>query len=208
MTQVYPLSNAQMKLPTPKPKPESLRCLNCGHKVEGDALFCGPICQDIAKYVRYHRGCLMDGRYKKEDVKIALLQRRALICGGGYNKKERFLSKSVRTKVLKRDKQKCVLCGATDNLEIDHIDGSSDDLSNLQVLCNACHTEKSLSSIELVDEKHPYFEFVNAMAKYLNQRVMSKKPLLLVDDHEVWCKTWKQVKKARTIYWTSIQPSN
>lgn len=205
MVSDYPLAAAQMKLPSPRPIPESLRCLNCGRKVPTDELFCDPVCQDIAKYVRYHRGCRLDGRDKKEDVQIALLQRRALICGGGYNKNERYLPKTLRDKVLKRDKQKCVKCGSRENLEIDHIEGPSDELSNLQVLCRPCHIEKSLSTIEIVDQSHPQFEFVNAMSKFLNKRVLSKKALLLVDDYGVWNRTWRKAKKTREAYFASLK---
>ncbi len=54
---------------------------------------------------------------------------------------------AIRSKVLKRDNYKCVKCGSTDSLEIDHIEpvslGGSDELDNLQTLCRQHHSEKT-----------------------------------------------------------------
>jgi 5-methylcytosine-specific restriction endonuclease McrA len=50
-----------------------------------------------------------------------------------------------RTLVLRRDGKKCVKCGSTENLEVDHIlpfsshPESRYDVSNGSVLCNTCH---------------------------------------------------------------------
>lgn len=50
-----------------------------------------------------------------------------------------------RTLVLRRDGNKCVKCGSTERLEVDHIlpfsshPESRYDISNGRVLCNACH---------------------------------------------------------------------
>jgi predicted restriction endonuclease len=57
----------------------------------------------------------------------------------------------LRYQVLKRDKFKCVLCGATaidDHLEIDHIKpvvyGGNNDVDNLRTLCAECNKGKML----------------------------------------------------------------
>lgn len=65
---------------------------------------------------------------------------------------DRGISKSVRFDVLKRDKFKCVACGASPakdenvQLEIDHIipwsKGGTNDDSNLQTLCHKCNRGK------------------------------------------------------------------
>ena len=57
------------------------------------------------------------------------------------------LSSSRRREILERDDEQCVLCGETDDLEVDHVvptymDGS-DDPENLQTLCSGCHDEKT-----------------------------------------------------------------
>lgn len=50
-----------------------------------------------------------------------------------------------RTKARKNKKSYCEKCGATERLEIDHIDAnrSNNELSNLQTLCNKCHIIKT-----------------------------------------------------------------
>ena len=53
---------------------------------------------------------------------------------------------AVRKKVLARCKDKCTLCGSTDELEIHHIvsvrDGGTPELKNLTAVCFKCHRER------------------------------------------------------------------
>ena len=65
-------------------------------------------------------------------------------------KKRKTISKSIRHEVFKRDEYKCVECGATKEettLHIDHIiplsQGGTDEMDNLQTLCEACNLAKS-----------------------------------------------------------------
>lgn len=62
-------------------------------------------------------------------------------------KPDRYISKEMRKIVLEKYEHSCVLCGATDKLEIDHIKPVSkrgiSELSNLQVLCKKCNIKKS-----------------------------------------------------------------
>ena len=57
------------------------------------------------------------------------------------------LSESERHAILERDDWKCVKCGSTEDLEVDHIDptyaGGSDEAENLQTLCSGCHDRKT-----------------------------------------------------------------
>lgn len=52
----------------------------------------------------------------------------------------------VRAAVMERDGYTCVLCGATDNLSLDHIiryrDDGPDTVENLRVLCMPCNLER------------------------------------------------------------------
>ena len=51
-----------------------------------------------------------------------------------------------RNAALRRDEYKCVVCGGTKSLQVDHIvavaDGGSDEVDNLQTLCRECHDSK------------------------------------------------------------------
>ena len=51
-----------------------------------------------------------------------------------------------RNAALRRDEYKCVVCGGTKSLQVDHIvavaDGGSDEVDNLQTLCRKCHDSK------------------------------------------------------------------
>lgn len=53
----------------------------------------------------------------------------------------------LRAKALRRDGYRCVNCGATKMLQVDHIVGAAAGgqsvLSNLQTLCPMCHAKKT-----------------------------------------------------------------
>jgi hypothetical protein len=53
---------------------------------------------------------------------------------------------ATRMKVLARDGHRCVQCGATKSLEIDHIvryiDGGGNGVDNLRTLCHSCHVKR------------------------------------------------------------------
>lgn len=53
---------------------------------------------------------------------------------------------AVREFILKRDGYKCVYCGSSENLQIDHIksvyNGGENRIDNLQTLCKSCNTRK------------------------------------------------------------------
>lgn len=60
--------------------------------------------------------------------------------------KRRPLSGRIRRAVFARDGRTCAWCGATERLQIDHRHpvalGGTDELSNLQVLCQPCNLRK------------------------------------------------------------------
>jgi len=51
---------------------------------------------------------------------------------------------------MERDRYKCVFCGETRNLQIDHImpvsTGGANDLNNLRVLCRSCNARRVMDS--------------------------------------------------------------
>jgi len=168
-------------------------CPNCDD-ITGLQLFCSTLCKDEAKYVRYFRACIDDGRSEKRDVQAALRTRLAHILGGGYSERLRWLSKTTRQAVIARDKGLCVKCGQIGD-QIDHIRGNSGDLSNLQLLCRACHQIKTESSfVSISRASHPA-----AFAKRdgLLLRVYAIRPELACDDYANWEVFSKSIRASR-----------
>lgn len=60
---------------------------------------------------------------------------------------ERNVDSSTKQAIRSRDGNRCVICGSTNQLEVDHMrglqNGGSNDESNLATLCDDCHTEKT-----------------------------------------------------------------
>lgn len=59
------------------------------------------------------------------------------------------LANILRPQVFERDEHRCVQCGSTDRLEVDHVvaiaRGGSNDIENLQTLCLPCNRSKGAS---------------------------------------------------------------
>lgn len=68
---------------------------------------------------------------------------------------ERQMPEGRRMLVLRRDRFRCVICGADGRLEVDHIipwsAGGSDEMDNLRTLCHKCNQERSNFKIPLDD---------------------------------------------------------
>lgn len=75
------------------------------------------------------------GRYALEGDRLRIHCR----CGPG-------VPASIRRAVMERDGHRCVRCGATENLTLDHIHpqlyGGRHTMDNLQVLCRSCNSSK------------------------------------------------------------------
>ena len=63
--------------------------------------------------------------------------------------KRKPIPKAVREAVFKRDNYRCVNCGSTKNLEVDHkvplANGGTNDMANLQTHCRDCNRRKGVS---------------------------------------------------------------
>ena len=63
--------------------------------------------------------------------------------------KRKHIPKAVREAVFKRDNYRCVKCGSTRNLEIDHkvslANGGTNHIDNLQTHCRDCNRRKGVS---------------------------------------------------------------
>ena len=129
-------------------------------------------------------------RANDEEVRYAISIRLAHILGGGYAKDQRRLSPEVRAAVIDRDGGRCRLCGA-EGTEIDHIESSSPDLANLQLLCRACHRSKTE---QMLEPAPPEARLARAG---LWSRVEASQPLRLCDDQKAWPEVWHRLKSER-----------
>jgi len=72
---------------------------------------------------------------------------------------KRDVSGSQRRRVLARDGNRCVVCGSTAQLEVDHrqalMNGGDNSLDNLATLCDDCHTIKTRIDYRLNERLRP-----------------------------------------------------
>ncbi len=95
--------------------------------------------------IRYRVKCdqpheLKEKEYPKPDATWSVMYQEEDI------QKRDHISAQTRRAVLERDGHRCVMCGATSNLHLDHIvphcNGGSSEIENLQALCQWCNTSK------------------------------------------------------------------
>ena len=183
------------------PQP-TLECLHCGEEMPPfvkPRLYCSLACEQEAELVRYVRRCALDGRIEQADVQLAVQIRMAHIMAGGYDKKSRALSRETKVEVLQRSQGKCELCGKEGH-DIDHIDGPSGDLSNLQFLCKDCHNQKTLLSVVPVDPDTEQYEYIKARTERFRRFVEAEKPERVCHDQENWNSVWRQYQKERKAF--------
>lgn len=180
----------------------ALECLHCGEETPPyvkPRLYCSLACEQEAELVRYVRRCTLDGRIEQPDVQEAVQIRMAHIMAGGYDKESRSLSREAKAEVLQRSRGKCELCGK-DGHDIDHIDGPSGDLSNLQFLCKDCHNLKTKISITPVELGTEQYEYIKARTERFWKFVKAEKPVRVCHDQENWNSVWRQYQKKRKAF--------
>jgi hypothetical protein len=176
----------------------TLTCLNCGSDLTWASLYCSEYCKQVAKDIRYARKSINEGKIKEKDIQDAIGIRLLMLSGGGYPVAERTLSPELRTAVFERDNYICRRCGK-EATQIDHIAGNSNELSNLQALCEDCNFEKALDGLTFItEETHPE-EWARQQQFYdsIALRIATSIPLRICDDSDNWEKLWREILKAR-----------
>jgi hypothetical protein len=168
----------------------SALCPNCDERFASsstrDKAYCGTQCHGEAKAVRYGRAKHRQyGKVLPADITEALGKKVAHALGGGYDRAARSLSKARRVEVWRRDGCRCVTCGAPGE-DIDHIDGSSDDLTNLRLLCRPCHRQITDEHMKPISDPA-----MRQRAAKLRQRVKSTDPLCPCDAED-WQHSWRR----------------
>lgn len=188
------------KQPASAPRFEADCCANCFEPLPTDAahrpwLFCSSLCNDYAHLIRYWRRVSRDGRLEADPtVDYAIKIQIAFLLAGGYDRKTRTIPPETRALVIERDRV-CVRCGRP-GAEIDHIDGSSNDPGNLQLLCVDCHHAKT--DANLVPASPDQSALIAAI--YL-ERVVPDQPALLCDSDD-WAtveRTLRAERRARLV---------
>ncbi len=186
----------------PRRDPSGLPCLNCDRLLSRECghpyMYCSERCSQTAHYVRRARRCERDGRVDRQDVRDALQIQRAMVLSGGYPKKERHIPKKLRDEVYARYEGRCARCGEA-GTEIDHIEGSSNSLKNLQLLCHHCHTDKTKGRLGPITDLEPAMrEIVENRETELDERIDAKRPLRPCDDDLNWDDTWREIARGRS----------
>ncbi len=180
----------------------TLQCANCNSEINvrnstnfKSAIYCSEYCKQMAGTVRYVRRAMAAQRESEYEFRMGLNDRLIHMPTGGYAAQERRLSKKIRMTIFERDNNICRICRKRPAEQIDHIKGSSSDLSNLQAICVNCHRMKTNSNLRLATGKElkRILKFYEAMAL----RIVAANPSKACDDYERWQKTEPKLRGIR-----------
>lgn len=75
--------------------------------------------------------------------------------------RKRYIPEKIRNQVLIFDNNKCLLCGADEDLSVDHIiavvNGGDNSLENLQTLCRSCNSKKMSDEVNFRRHFEKYY---------------------------------------------------
>jgi hypothetical protein len=172
-----------------------LRCCNCDKELIKADLYCGNLCREITKHIRYIRKVTATSRLYDSDIQEAVSVKLLMLTGGGYPQKDRMLTPARRREILGRDSCTCRICGARADT-IDHISGSSDGSDNLHALCRDCNRRESLrKAVPATGERA---EQIRRLYWEIAERVAVTSPLKLCDS-EQWRTAWRRIRAARLL---------
>lgn len=179
-----------------------LECPNCGANVSRVTLvYCGDYCRDFCKIVRSSRKALSDQEMDHETHQRALegiAIKLPHLYGGGYPATKRQVSGNIRQEVFARDKYTCMRCG-NPATEIDHIQGNSNDLANLQALCGPCNLNKRwLITVNRKDNPDEW-KRIDAIRQALVDRIGAITPRRACDDEGQWESSLQIIRKLRSL---------
>ena len=189
--------HASTRMPEPY-DPDPRRCIGCGTALPSPALYCGELCEQEARFVRYVRRRLGDGGIIDRPVAEAVATQLLMLGAGGYPRRARTVPTSVREAVIARDGRRCLLCGASGE-HIDHINGSSNAPENLRLLCAAHNAEAMRARVRVlsVDEDPDLVAFLIDQRERLAARVLADPPSRPCDDEKTWAQRWRGLRAAR-----------
>lgn len=154
-----------------------------------------PKCSTTATAVRYGRAKLLEfGSLLAlpDDIRQAMQYNIAHVLGSGYDRTARRIPRETRVFVLQRDGGRCVHCDGI-GAEVDHIDGDSNDASNLRLLCKDCHHKVTDPHLQPINDPETL-----AGLDILLVRMHSPQPLFPCDG-TAWTSEWRSwVQKYET----------
>lgn len=121
------------------------------HHVSGEEAVIRKMEQDAQKMLELEKAAIarrLKERHRKRELEKIVTQE--LIDSGelfGEQPKRPPIPREVVDAVYRRDGGRCVYCGSTESLQLDHIipfsKGGATTIENLQLLCQKCNLEKS-----------------------------------------------------------------
>jgi hypothetical protein len=186
------------------PRIQAHPCANCARQVVAPTvrrIYCSDLCSQVTSWIRYFQKAKADGRILLPDVHEALGIKLAHIAAGGYAETARRLPPELRDAIGQRDGGICRECGAPGS-DIDHIDGSSADPENLQLLCRECHNAKTQRSMVVAE-----MAVVEAVHRPIQRRALESHHRQPCDSIEwqltLWIKGALEVPTAIRSAWAS-----